>query len=396
MNMFFLLLVSLSSHAFEIPGAELVITDPVETVLVNDDIRGPVEVWKEMIDSAKKKIDLQHMYASGKAGEPLDEVIERLEAAAERGVKIRFLLEENMKRASVAETVERLKKIKGLELRHLKFSSIGGEGIIHSKSMVIDGGVVAFVGSQNFDYRALKHIQETGLKITDKKIASQIQSIFDHDWKAAELIEKKKKVPVIQKKPTLADKKSNLYLVASPYAYNPKGIVDSESELIRLINEAKEEIRITLLDYYPLNRDKTYYPTIENALRAAQARKVKIKLLVSHWNTSKPGVDHLKSLSVLPGIEVKIATLPQAKEGFIPFARVNHSKYMVIDQQISWIGTSNWTGGYLNTSRNMEIVAKNAELAKRLSAVHEQLWTSPYSANVEIQKDYPKVNKGGD
>ncbi len=393
---FLFLLLSVSTPAFEIPGAELVITDPVETVLVNDDIRGPLEVWKEMIDSAKKKIDLQHMYASGKAGEPLEEVIDRLEAAAERGVKIRFLLEENMKRASVAETLERLKKIKGLELRYLKFSSVAGEGIIHSKSMVIDGGKVAFIGSQNFDYRALKHIQETGLKITDKKIAAQVQSIFDHDWKAADLIEKKKKVPVIQKKPTLADKKSNLYLVASPFAYNPKGIVDSESELIRLIGEAKEEIRITLLDYYPLNRDKTYYPTIENALRAAQARKVKIKLLVSHWNTSKPGVDHLKSLSVLPGVEIKIATLPQAKDGFIPFARVNHSKYMVIDEQISWIGTSNWTGGYLNTSRNMEVVAKNAELSKRLSAVHEQLWSAPYSAAIEIQKDYPKVNKGGD
>lgn len=394
--MFFLLLAFATvSFSFEIPGAELVITQPVETTLVNEDIRGPVEVWKEMIDSAKKKIDLQHMYASGKAGEPLDEVIERLEAAAARGVKIRFLLEENMKRASIPETVERLQKIKGLELRFLKFGAMGTDGIIHSKSMVVDGKL-AYVGSQNFDYRSLKHIQETGLKISDAKIAGQIQSIFDHDWKAADLLAKKKKVPVTQTKPLAVDKKAALYLVASPYAYNPKNVPDSEQELVRLIGEAKEEIRITLLDYYPLNRDKTYYPVIENALRAAQARKVKIKLLVSHWNTSKPGVDHLKSLSVLPGVEVKIATIPQAKEGFIPFARVNHSKYMTIDNQIAWIGTSNWTGGYLNASRNMEIVAKNPELAKRLSTVHEQLWSSNYSAPIELTKDYPKVNKGGE
>ncbi len=394
--MFLFLLFTLSSFAFEIPGAELVVTYPVETTLVNEDIRGPVAVWKEMIDSAKKKIDLQHMYASGKAGEPLEEVIDRLEAAAQRGVKIRMLLEENMKRATFPETLERLQKIQGLELRFIKFSAIAGDGIIHTKAMVIDGGSIAYVGSQNFDYRALKHIQETGIKISEKKIASEVQSIFDHDWKAADLLSKKKKVPSIQKKPILSDGKSNFYLVASPFAYNPKGVKDSEQELLRLLGEAKEEIRISLLDYYPLNRDKSFYSPIDNALRAAQARKVKIKLLVSHWNTSKPGVDHLKSLSILPGVEIKIATIPQAKEGFIPFGRVNHSKYMSIDNKIAWVGTSNWTGGYLDKSRNMEIVMKNEDMAKRLSALHEQLWNSSYSAPLELTKDYPKVNKGGE
>jgi phosphatidylserine/phosphatidylglycerophosphate/cardiolipin synthase-like enzyme len=394
--MIFFLIYTLSTFAFEIPGAELVVTQPVETTLVNEDIRGPVEVWKEMIDGAQKQIDLEHMYASGKAGEPLDEVIERLEAAAYRGVKIRMLLEENMKRASVSETLDRLQKIKGLELRYIKFSEVSGDGIIHTKAMVIDGGRLAFVGSQNFDYRALKHIQETGIKISEKKIAAEVQSIFDQDWKAAGLWTKKKKVPPVQKKPILSDGKSNFYLVASPFAYNPKGVKDSEQELLRLIGEAKEEIRISLLDYYPLNRDKSFYAPIDNAIRAAQARKVKIRLLVSHWNTSKPGVDHLKSLSVLPGVEVKIATIPQAKEGFIPFARVNHSKYMTIDNKIAWVGTSNWTGGYLDKSRNIEIVMKNEEMAKRLSALHDQLWQSPYSAALELTKDYPKVNKGGE
>jgi phosphatidylserine/phosphatidylglycerophosphate/cardiolipin synthase-like enzyme len=121
---------------------------------------------------------------------------------------------------------------------------------------------------------------------------------------------------------------------------------------------------------------------------------VKIKLLVSHWNQSKPGIDYLKSLSVLPGVEVKIATIPEAKEGKIPFARVNHSKFMVIDNKIAWVGTSNWTGGYLDKLRNVEIVVKDDKLAQRLAKLHAQLWDSSYAAKIDIAKDYPKPNKG--
>jgi phosphatidylserine/phosphatidylglycerophosphate/cardiolipin synthase-like enzyme len=384
----------LAQAAFEVPGFELVVTTPVETQLANDDLRDSVTVWKELIDGAKKRIDFGHMYASGKEGEPLDAVIERLEAAGARGVKIRFLLEEKMQRASVPETVERLKKITGLELRIMAFGKVKGDGIIHSKQMTIDGGEKAFVGSQNFDWRALKHIHETGLLITDRKIAKQIQAIFDFDWKAHELLAKGRKVPVLNRKIVDANLKERAILLASPNAYNPKGVADSQSTLPRLIGEAKEEIRIQLLDYYPLARDKSFYPLIDNALRAAQARKVKIKLLVSHWNTSAPGIDHLKSLSLLPGVEIKITTIPLGKEGAIPFARVNHSKVMTIDKQLSWVGTSNWTGGYLDNSRNLEVVVRDEKLTARLTALHEQLWASPYSAPVDVQKVYPKPTKG--
>ena len=42
----------------------------------------------------------------------------------------------------------------------------------------------AFLGSQNFDWRALKHIHETGLLVTLPRLVRQIQEIFELDWKA--------------------------------------------------------------------------------------------------------------------------------------------------------------------------------------------------------------------
>lgn len=389
-----LLFALLAQAAFTVPGFELVVTIPVETKLAVDDIRGPTDVWVEMINGAKKSLAFGEMYAVSKAGEPLEEVIAAMERAGERGVKTRFMVEEAMMRASTPETLERLKKIKGLELRIFKFGSISPGGITHAKYFVVDDGEKAYVGSQNFDWRSLKHIHETGLAITDKKIAGQMFAIFNHDWKAAELVAKGKKVPAAEKKAKPITPADRAFLVAGPNAQNPRGIADAEAELPRLISEAKEEIRIQLLDYYPLSRDHSLYPVIDTAIRAANARKVKVKLLVSHWNTAEPGIHYLKSLAVLPGIEVRIMTIPQAKEGKIPFARVNHSKFMEIDGRIAWVGTSNWTGGYLDKTRSLEVVVKDDALAGRLNQMHEQMWASEYSAPVDANKTYAKPDKG--
>jgi phosphatidylserine/phosphatidylglycerophosphate/cardiolipin synthase-like enzyme len=380
---------------FEVPGFELVVTPPAETVLQNEDLRSTTAVWLELIQGAKKTIDLGQMYASGQAGEPLERILEALEEAGTRGVKMRMLLEAKMQRASVPETVDRLKKMKGMDLRVMEFGKLGGDGIQHAKYIVVDRKA-AYVGSANFDWRSLKHIHEVGLKITQSKMVRQVQAIFDQDWKAQRSLSLGRRVPPLQRKPTLTKGREKAYLVASPSAYNPKGIAYSEAELVRLISTAKEEIRVQVMDYYPLNRDKTFYPPIDNALRASQARNVKIKLLVSHWNTAKPGIDHLKSLSVLPGVEVKILTIPEAAQGPIPFARVTHSKFMSIDGKRAWIGTSNWTGGYLDNSRNLEVVLQDDKMAQRLDRLHDQMWNSEYAKLVELGTDYPKPNKGGE
>jgi phosphatidylserine/phosphatidylglycerophosphate/cardiolipin synthase-like enzyme len=390
-----LILLTMTAHAkFEVPGFELVYTAPVETKLSAGELRDPVTVWVELIDNAKKEVQLEHFYISGKDGEPLDQVIAALARATERGVKVKFLIEEkSLRGASMPETVAKVKAIKGLEFRAIDWAKLMGDGIIHAKFMQVDGKF-AYVGSQNFDWRALKHIDETGLLISDKTIVAQIKAIMDHDWKAADLVAKGKKVPVLNKKSMPANHSARAYLVASPNAYNPKGVGDSEVELPRLLAEAKEEIRIQVMDYYPLNRDKTFYPIIDNAIRAAQARKVKIKLMVGHWSQSKPGVDHLKSLALLPGIEVKIVTLPRAKEGFIPFSRVIHSKNLLIDGKTAWVGTSNWTGGYFDKSRNLEVIVRDEKLAKRMVEKHEMVWTSEHAEKIDIDREYPKPEKG--
>ncbi|WP_241193968.1 phospholipase D-like domain-containing protein [Pseudomonas chlororaphis] len=389
-----LLISPLVQADFAIPGFELVHTVPVDTALGTADLRQPGPVWIELFDGAKSQIDIGQFYAADHPGSVLGKVIEHLEAAGKRGVRIRFLLEEKGLKLSDPATLERLRAIPNLTFRVLPYARVSG-GIIHAKYMVVDGKQ-AFIGSQNFDWRSLEHIHETGLRISDETTVAQVQAIFEQDWQAQAAVAANQPVPL----PAAGQQPARRgnYLVASPQRYNPPGVGDSQQELPRLLAEAQNEVRVQLLDYAPLSygpeRTRPYYAVIDNAVRAAAARGVSIKLLVSNWNTDKLELPYLKSLAVLPNVQVRIVTLPQASQGFIPYARVIHSKTMDIDGQVAWVGTSNWLGGYLDNSRNLEVVMHDSAMAKRIGELHEQLWNGPYAKPLELMAEYPDPHPG--
>ena len=387
-----------SAHAdFTIPGFELVHTSPVETTLANPDLREPVTVWSELFDAAKSEIVIAQFYAVSKPGTAFEKVLASLTQAGQRGVKIRFLLDLKGVGLSEPATIEQLKAIPNLDLRIIDFNKITGNGIVHAKYLAVDGKV-AYIGSQNFDWRSFEHIHETGLKITEAAIVSQVQAIFEQDWQAQALTAKGSRATVLNSKTVPANYAQNAFLLASPNAYNPVGVGDSESGLPALLADAKSEVRIQLLDYAPLsygpNRTRPYYAVIDNAVRAAAQRGVKIKLMVSAWNTEAPAIAYLKSLALVPNVEIRIVTIPTASTGFIPFARVIHSKTMTVDGKLAWVGTSNWAGGYFDLSRNLEVVLRNDAMAQRLVALHEQTWSSSYAQPIDINKQYPKPAKG--
>jgi phosphatidylserine/phosphatidylglycerophosphate/cardiolipin synthase-like enzyme len=389
------------AHAdFRIPGFELVQTVPVETTLASSDLRDPVTVWSQLFDGAKGEIVFGQFYAASRAGSPFEKVLERLEAAGRRGVKIRFLLDQKGVGISEPATLARLRAIPNLELRILDYSKLTGNGIIHAKYLVADRKA-AFIGSQNFDWRSFTHIHETGLLVTDAAMVAQVQAVFERDWQAQGQIAANLAVAKNPQAPApLSFAPAAAQLLSSPAAYNPPGVLDSEAVLPALLAEANDEVRVQLLDYAPLSYgaggSRPYYAVIDNALRAAAARGVKIKLMVSNWNTEKPAIAYLKSLALVPNVEVRIVTLPVASTGPIPFARVIHSKTMSIDGKLAWVGTSNWSGGYFDKSRNLEVVLRSEPMAQRLAALHEQAWNSQYAQPLDVNKDYPKPVKGGE
>ncbi|MFJ5367110.1 phospholipase D-like domain-containing protein [Pectobacterium punjabense] len=385
-----------STSGYRIPGYELVYDAPVETTLTAPDLRPSDAVWISLFDNAQYTIELGQFYVANQAGTRFDNVLQHLRAAGERGVRIRLLLEEKGLKISTQDTLEQLKTIPNLELRVIPFERLSG-GIVHAKYLLVDGKQ-AYMGSQNLDWRALEHIHETGLLIDDPRVVNQISAIFEQDWQAQARLANGETVPPLPTSTDTVDRSGN-YLVASPKAFNPPGVIDSEEELPRLLAEAQQQVRIQVMDYVPLSygsdNTRPYYAVIDNAIRAAAARGVQVELMVSEWSTKMPNIAYLKSLAVLPNIQIKTVSIPQASSGFIPFARVIHSKIMTIDGKKAWIGTSNWSGGYLDNSRNLEMVIQNPAMAQRVDMLYTQLWNSAYAHPLRIDYDYPRPNPGG-
>lgn len=50
--------------------------------------------------------------------------------------------------------------------------------------------------------------------------------------------------------------------------------------------------------------------------------------------------------------------------------------------------------GYLDNSRNLEVVMRSEAMAKRIGQLHEQLWDGPYAKALDVTADYPAPHPG--
>lgn len=113
--------------------------------------------------------------------------------------------------------------------------------------------------------------------------------------------------------------KKRVYLFqSSPLPFNPAGRTNDIDALLSVIQHAEKFIYIAVMDYFPLTiytPKMDYWPKIDDALKAAAIEHhVKIKMLISHWNHSRPSEDKfLKSLASLneayPRISIEIVSI---------------------------------------------------------------------------------------
>ncbi|MCK4689826.1 MAG: hypothetical protein KAT41_05995, partial [Candidatus Marinimicrobia bacterium] len=290
---------------------EIVESIPVETSLDNPEIRNTAEVWLEMINGAKKTLDIEQFYISNEPGEPLEDIILAIEKAAVRGVKVRIIAENKMVK-TYPKTLKRLEKKKNIEVRIIDIFNKNG-GVQHTKYFIIDK-LEVFLGSQNFDWRAIKHIHEIGLRIRHKKYAKLMTELFDMDWRQSKTgkFEESDSEQKIQR--FSMDKTDNEFIefkaTVSPSNNIPSGFLSDLSEIVKTIDNAKNSIYVQLLSYSPSARNNIYFEELDNALRRAAIRGVDVRLLVSDWCQKKYEMPFLKSLSVIPNINVKLSTIP--------------------------------------------------------------------------------------
>lgn len=343
---------------------ELVESEPIETPLDRPDLRDAWEVWPHMIAAARERIDAAEFYASSEPGSRLEPIIEELQAAAARGVRVRWLADAHF--ASIyPEVLDRLSS-RGVQVRRMQS--------LHAKYFVVDGRE-AFVGSQNFDWRSLTHIQELGLRFRSAEAVRALLDIFESDW-AGRVSPPSRDYAFAAGEPRL---------VASPRESLPAPRLWDLPALVQLIDSARSSVQVQLLTYGEV-------PELEQALLRATSRGVQVQLLLSDWELRPKTLARLRGLD--RRVEVRIFTIPQWSRGFIPFARVAHAKYCAVDAVRGWVGTSNWEPDYFYKSRNVGLLLEDGPIPARLDAFFRENWSSPYAAPFDPAREYtpPKIS----
>ncbi|MBI3766388.1 MAG: phospholipase [Ignavibacteriales bacterium] len=382
------------------PDFEIVESIPIETTLDNPDIRNTHDVWLDMINEAKRTLDIEEFYISNQASEPLDDIIKAIMKAAERGVKVRVITDARMYK-TYPETIDLLGKQKNISTRVIDFGKLAG-GVQHAKYFIVDTEQV-FIGSKNFDWRALKHIHELGIRFKNADAAVPCRDLFDLDWQLAEKNDPKLIDSALEsiryRTPFRVIEPNNDTLIFSPTC-SPRGLIPDtvlwdEKNIIYLIDGAKSDVFCQVLTYSPVGRDKSFYGVLDNALRRAAVRGVNVKMIVSDWSKEHPTIEHLKSLALIPNVEIKFSEIPEWSGGYIPFARVEHCKYLVIDSAMCWLGTSNWEKSYFYNTRNLGLVVKNSRIAGILRTIFLKSWDGPYTELIKPEVEY-KARKHGE
>lgn len=365
-------------------------------------------VWRREMGGAGTRLDLAGFYFSRKgdgkdAGGPdgapdlLVPVLEQVEAAARRGVAVRLLADAKFAK-NYAEVPAWAATLPGAASRQLDLSSSWG-GVLHAKYFLVDDDGL-YLGSQNFDWRALGQIHELGILVRDHELAGQARRIFELDWALAGGA---REAPAMQTgapaQANLADLPSSelvgpggqrvrAVLAASPQAGLPAGVAWDLPLLVEMIDAARDSVHLQLLSYHVTDREGRLFDDLDRALRRAAVRGAQVRIILADWAATKHAVPWLKSLAAVPGLELRLTSIPAHPEGFIPYARVDHAKYLTVDGNALWIGTSNWSRDYFFASRNVGLILTGPGAPRDADTFFNLNWHGPYAAAVTPCGEY--------
>ncbi len=386
---------------------------PEETVLDLAEFPEACRVWPTELMKAQSSIDVGSFYFSrigdgedSKAPTGIEDHLitstAALASAAEKGVQVQVLGDSKFQK-TYPEALAWLDAIDGMESRVIDVGPQWG-GVMHAKYFVVDEKTL-YVGSQNWDWRAMTQIRELGALITHPEMARDLKRIFQVDWTIAGgsdagLPDKIIPTPNFAALPhslleTPTGEVVQAVLAASPAAGNPEGIPWDLPLLVELIDSAQETVHLQLLSYNVSDRAGLFFADLDNALRRAAARKVKVNILLSNWSKVHYKLHWIQSLAAVRNIEVKFSNIPDHSKGFIAYGRVEHPKYLTVDGKAAWVGTSNWSRDYFYASRNISLFFHGVGAAQPLNRFFAKGWDSPYAEIVDPGGQYqpPKRNQ---
>jgi phospholipase D3/4 len=182
---------------------------------------------------------------------------------------------------------------------------------------------------------------------------------------------------------TLNGEAVDIFLSASPNQFDTPFRAHDGDTIVGNIDNSTSTLCIEVMDYYPFSEfmnPNFYWPVIDDAIRRAAWRGVKVRLLFSIWGHTPPeATQYWQSLDALHNVEVRAFVVPPLKGSQpIPFTRVNHAKMIVTDSLV-YVGTSNLTPDYFINTGGLGWTIRTDVLRQQVQDIFDRDWNSQYA-----------------
>lgn len=249
----------------------------------------------------------------------------------------------------------------------------------HAKYAIVDDE--SLVGSHNWSPRAFRDGVDTSVAVRSEQLSARLERQFLSDWTASQ---------TNRGYPDTSD----LRRYISRTAVDAAGVPDSAERklapdvkeiftggtvslltdaeylpaLLAAIKGASRSIHVSMFYFSYSRNPKHPARLILGALESAHKRGVQIKVLLDRDRPTDIYASsriNREAAAALKAAGIKVA--------FDAEDRVNHSKFIAVDDQIVLIGSHNWTGNAVSSLHELSLSISNADLAKRCSGLVDAL-----------------------
>jgi cardiolipin synthase A/B len=302
------------------------------TVLPNDGR----ELYLRAIDAAKRQIRIEICVLED------PEILEHLQAAIERGVRARAIVDQG-KYAALPEESANLAQY---------FTAAGGELHLSNpvfprsfpKIILVDAKLAVY-GSACLDETTFLEYRDFGAVTTDRSVVRALHRLFENDWRYT--APPGGAPPVFNPTPVLVEED----LLVAP--------VSATARLIDLFNGARET-----LDVYS---EELGNPTLEGAMSAAVERGVSVRLiapLVVNGATAEQEQLQLQSLSALAQAGVDVHVSGPEQSATQPYM---HARADIVDGERVFLGSVSLSPDAATLNREVGLVVHDRDLVRRLA-----------------------------
>ncbi|MCF7906347.1 hypothetical protein K9L04_00250 [Patescibacteria group bacterium] len=278
------------------------------------------------LNLAKEEVNINIYLFSNK------KIIEKIKNLAKNNVKINIIIEKEPFGGGYLnyKTVSELSNIKNIEIKNI----INIYSLNHAKYIIIDGKI-SIIMTSNLTGSGLNSSRDFIFVTKDKEITKSLNNLFKSDFEIKYFWER-----------NLPEN-----LVVSP--------INSRKILEILIKNAKNRLELYAENF---NDER-----IINLLNKKSEENVKIKIILSEDISSNKYT--IKKFN--KNIETKLIKKPY-----------QHSKVIIVDKKILYIGSINFSMQSMDQNREVGIILKEKKFIKRIEDIFEKDWNNILSIEI--------------